>query len=220
MSKRTLTVDDRLYEYLLNVSLREPAILKRLRSETAKHPLSNMQIAPEQGQFMALLVELMGVSRALEIGTYTGYSSVWIASAMPAHGRLICCDINEEWTAVARRYWAAAGLSNKIELRLAPAMDTLDALLAAGQAGDFDFAFIDADKQNYRDYFEQCLKLLRSGGLIAVDNTLWDGAVADPENHAPDTLAIRVFNEKLHSDERISLSLVPIGDGLSLARKL
>ena len=220
MSKRTLTVDDRLYKYLLKVSLREPVIQRRLRSETAKHALSNMQIAPEQGQFMAFLVELMGVSRALEIGTYTGYSSLWIASAMPAHGRLICCDISEEWTAVARRYWAAADVDNKIELRLAPATDTLDALLATGQAGSFDFAFIDADKQNYQNYFDRCLKLLRSGGLIAVDNTLWDGAVADPKNHEPDTLAIRVFNEKLHADERISISLVPIGDGLSLARKL
>ncbi len=220
MSKRTIAVDDRIYEYLLDVSLREPAILTRLRAETAKHSLSNMQIAPEQGQFMALLVELMGVSRALEIGTFTGYSSLWIALAMPPHGRLICCDVSEEWTAVAQRYWAAAGVEKKIQLRLAPATDTLDALLAADQTGKFDFAFIDADKQNYQNYLERCLQLLRPGGLIAVDNTLWDGAVADPENHEPDTLAIRAFNEKLHTDDRVSLTLVPIGDGVTLARKL
>lgn len=219
MSKRTLTLNDRVYEYLLNVSLREPALLERVRTETAQDAHSNMQIAPEQGQFMALLVALMGVNRAIEIGTYTGYSSLWIASAMPKDGRLICCDSSEEWTSIAQRYWAMAGVDDKIELRLAPATVTLDALLAAGQAERYDFAFIDADKQNYENYFERCLELLRPGGLIAVDNTLWDGAVADPENVEPSTLAIRAFNEKLHADDRISLSLVPIGDGLSLARK-
>ncbi len=219
MSNRTLALNDRLYDYLLNVSLRETETLRRLREETSEDRLSNMQIAPEQGQFMGLLVELMGVTKALEIGTYTGYSALCMAKAMPGQGRLICCDISEEWTAVARRYWSQAGVDHKIELRLAPALDTLDGLLGEGLGGDFDFAFIDADKTNYWAYYERCLELLRQGGLIVVDNTLWDGDVADPENNEPDTEAIREFNRKLYRDERIALSLVPIGDGLTLARK-
>ncbi|MEN8129702.1 MAG: class I SAM-dependent methyltransferase [Pseudomonadota bacterium] len=218
MSNRTLFLDHRIYDYLLSVSLREPAVLQRLREETAGVSHSNMQIAPEQGQFMALLVQLMGVSKALEIGTYTGYSALCMALAMPEQGELVCCDISDEWTSVARRYWEQAGVGHKIDLRLAPALDTLDELLAQGLAGQFDFAFIDADKQNYVNYYERCLQLLRPGGLIAVDNTLWDGAVADPDNNAPDTYAIREFNQVLRDDARVALSLVPIGDGLTLVR--
>jgi len=219
MSNRTLAIDDRIYSYLVTASLREPAVLKRLRVETASNPHSNMQIAPEQGQFMALLVEMLGVKRALEIGTFTGYSALSVALAMPEGGRILCCDISDEWTAIARRYWKEAGVENKIELRLAPALETLDGLLGTDQTGQFDFAFIDADKENYEAYYERCLRLIRPGGLIAVDNTLWDGAVADPLNNECDTQAIRAFNRKLLKDTRISLSLVPIGDGVTLARK-
>ena len=219
MSNRTLAIDDRIYEYLLSVSVKEPKLLGRLREETARDSMSNMQIAPEQGQFMALLVKLLRVRRAIEIGTYTGYSSLCLAMAMPVDGHLICCDTSEEWTAVAQRYWSQAGVVDKIELRLAPAEKTLESLLVDGQAGTFDFAFIDADKENYLNYYERCLELLRPGGLIAVDNTLWGGTAADPDNNEPSTQAIRHFNEKLYVDGRISLSLVPIGDGLTLALK-
>lgn len=219
MSNKTFTLPDVLYEYLLSVSLREPDVLRRLRQETAEEPMARMQIAPEQGQFMALLVELMGVRRALEIGVFTGYSALCVALAMPKGGRLVACDVSEEWTAVARRYWQAAGVADRIELRLGPAMDTLDSLLADGQAGRFDFAFVDADKPCYPGYYERTLALLRSGGLIAVDNTLWGGDVIDPQDCSEDTEAIRAFNRMLHGDERVSLSLVPIGDGLTLVRK-
>lgn len=219
MSNRTIELSDRLYDYLLKVSLRESPLLAELRAETTKLPLGIMQIAPEQGQFMAMLAELIGARRAIEVGTFTGYSALCVALAMPADGRLIACDISEEFTAIARRYWAKAGVSSKIDLRLAPALDTLRGLLAAGEAGRFDFAFIDADKKEYAEYFEAVLKLLRPGGLIAIDNVLWDGAVADPAKNDEDTVAIRNLNEKLKGDSRISLSLVPIGDGLTLARK-
>jgi predicted O-methyltransferase YrrM len=219
MSNRTLTIDERTYDYLLSISVKEPALLGRLREETAQDPLANMQIAPEQGRFMALLVELLGARHAIEIGTYTGYSALCIAMAMPSDGHLICCDTSEQWTAVARRYFVEASVADRIELKIAPALTTLDDLLAKGQMGAFDFAFIDADKENYENYFERCLALARPGGLIAVDNTLWGGSVADPENQEPSTQAIRRFNEKLYNDERVSLSLVPIGDGLTLARK-
>ena len=219
MSRQTLNLTDRLYDYLLGVSLREPPLLARLRDETAKVPMAVMQISPEQGQFMALLVELIGARRTLEVGTFTGYSALAVALALPPEGRVITCDINEEMTAIARRYWTEAGVAGKIDLRLAPAVDTLDGLLADGQAGQFDFAFIDADKTNYLAYYERTLGLLRSGGLIAVDNVLWNGAVADPKRQDDDTSAIRAFNEALHADERVSLSLLPIGDGLTLARK-
>jgi caffeoyl-CoA O-methyltransferase len=178
-----------------------------------------MQISPEQGQFMALLVELIGARRILEVGTFTGYSALAVALALPPDGRVITCDINEEMTAIARRYWAEAGVADKIDLRLAPAIDTLDELLAEGQAGQFDFAFIDADKTNYLAYYERTLELLRSGGLIAIDNVLWNGAVADPERQDDDTSAIRALNEAVHADDRVSLSLLPISDGLTLARK-
>jgi predicted O-methyltransferase YrrM len=219
MSNRSIGLDDRLYEYLLAASLREHPVLVRLRAETAAHPKVNMQIAPEQGQFMALLVRLMGARRCIEVGVFTGYSSLAVALALPATGQLIACDVSEDYTATARRYWDEAGVAGRIELRIAPALDTLDSLLAVEGAGGFDFAFIDADKGAYGEYYERLLVLLRPGGLIAVDNTLWDGAVADPRNQEADTLAIRDFNEKLRDDTRVDLSLVPIGDGLTLARK-
>ena len=219
MSNRSIGLNAALYQYLLSVSLREHPVLARLRAETAAHPKVNMQIAPEQGQFMALLTRLIGARRCIEVGVFTGYSSLAVALTLPPEGRLVACDISDEYTAVARRYWDEAGVAGKIELRLAPAVETLDALLEADGAGSFDFGFIDADKEGYPAYYERMLELLRPGGLIAVDNTLWDGDVADPADTSPDTLAIRAFNEALHSDERVDLSLVPIGDGLTLARK-
>lgn len=219
MSRRTIPLTDSLHEYLLSVSLREPPLLRALREETASDPSANMQIAPEQGQFMGLLVQLMGARRCLEIGVFTGYSSLVTALALPDDGRIVACDVSERWTSIARRHWRAAGVAHKVDLRLAPALETLDALIAAGEEGRFDFAFIDADKENYGHYFERVLRLLRPGGLVAVDNTLWSGRVADPENAEADTVAMRHFNERLHSDARVDLSLVPIGDGLTLARK-
>jgi caffeoyl-CoA O-methyltransferase len=219
MSRRSISLTDSLYEYLLSVSLREPDLLRQLREETATDPSARMQISPEQGQFMALLARLMGARRCLEIGVFTGYSSLAVALALPDDGRILACDVSERWTAVARRYWAAAGVAHKIELRLATALETLDRLTGSGASGTFDFAFIDADKENYLGYYERVLGLLRPGGLIVVDNTLWSGRVADPENVEADTVAMRHFNERLHRDERVDLSLVPIGDGLTLARK-
>lgn len=219
MSNRTFTLTDSLYEYVLSVSLRESEVLARLRRETAAEPMARMQIAPEQGQFMALLVRLMGARRCLEIGVFTGYSALAVAEALPEDGMIVACDISPEWTAVARRYWEEAGVAGKIDLHLAPAERTLDALLAQGQEGSFDFAFIDADKQGYRGYFERCLRLLRPGGLIAVDNVLWSGRVAETEVDDSDTEAIRAFNRHVHTDERVDVSLLPVGDGLTLARK-
>lgn len=219
MSRQTLTLSDDLYDYLLGVSLREPPLLARLREETAEMPLAVMQISPEQGQFMALLAELIGARRVLEVGTFTGYSALAVALALPAEGRIVACDVNEDTTAVARRYWAEAGVADKIELRLGPALDTLEALLADGGAETFDFAFIDADKVNYDAYYEGALALLRQGGLMVIDNVLWSGAVADPERQDADTSALRALNAKLHDDQRISLSLLPVSDGITLARK-
>lgn len=219
MSKRSISLTDSLYDYLLSVSLREPDLLLKLREETAADPAANMQISPEQGQFMGLLARLMGARRCLEIGVFTGYSSLALALALPDEGRIVACDVSEKWTSVARRYWGAAGVAHKIDLRLATAMETLDRLLADGESGTFDFAFIDADKESYIGYFERALQLLRPGGLVVADNTLWSGRVADPENAEADTVALRHFNELLHGDSRVDLSLVPIGDGLSLARK-
>lgn len=219
MSNRSLGLSDALHAYLVEVGVREPALFRRLREETARDPMARMQIAPEQGRFMSLLVGLMGARRAIEIGTFTGYSALWIAWALPPDGLLVCCDVSEAWTAVARRYWAEAGLDDRIRLRLAPAVETLDELLASGEAGSFDFAFIDADKPAYPDYFERCLRLVRPGGLIAVDNVFWDGAVVDPNRRDADTEAIRRFNEALARDERVDLGIVPVGDGLALARK-
>jgi predicted O-methyltransferase YrrM len=219
MSNRTLSLDDRLYDYLLRHSLREPESLARLRAETASHPKVNMQIAPEQGQFMQMLVRLMGARRAIEVGVFTGYSSLAVVLAMPADGRLLACDISEEYTSIARRHWLAAGVADRIELIIAPAKQTLDARLAAGEAGQYDFAFIDADKTGYLSYYERLMQLVRPGGLIVVDNTLWGGDVADPANRDADTVALREFNDVLLADPRIELSLLPLGDGLTLARR-
>ena len=219
MTRRTNHLSDDLYAYLLDISLREPPVMKRLREETASLERSNMQIGPEQGQFMALLVELMGARNALEIGTFTGYSALAVALALPEDGRLVACDISEEWTAIGRRYWEEAGVAHKIDLRLAPALETLDALVAEGRAGTFDFAFLDADKEGYDAYYERTLELMRPGGLIVLDNTLWEGKVVDPEVTDADTEAIRAINAKLAGDERVTLSLLPVGDGLTLARK-
>ena len=219
MPKQTIGLDDRLYNYLLSVSLREPEILRQLRQETNNHPEATMQIAPEQGQFMALLVQLLGAKKTLEVGVFTGYSSLSVALALPHDGKIIACDVSEEYTAIARRYWQKAGVADKIDLRIALALETLDRLLADGQAETFDFAFIDADKVNYEGYYERSLQLVRPGGLIAIDNVLWGGKVADSQFQNSSTLAIRALNQKLHHDERITLSLVPIADGLTLALK-
>jgi len=219
LSNRTLSIDDRIYDYLCDVSIKEPALLRQLREETAQIEYSVMQISPEQGQFMSLLIKLMGARRALEIGTFTGYSSICVASAMPDDGKLICCDISPQWTAMAEKYWALTGLSNKIDLYSQPAEQTLQTLLDEGAERSFDFIFIDADKQNYIKYYEMSLRLLRKGGIIAIDNTLWSGAVADPENSEPGTRAIRRFNDMLKHDDRVSQSLLTIGDGLTLILK-
>ncbi|MBD2292779.1 class I SAM-dependent methyltransferase [Anabaena sphaerica FACHB-251] len=219
MSKKTIGLEQNLYEYILSVSLREPEILTQLRQETAQLPMAIMQISPEQGQLMALLVKLLGAKKTLEVGVFTGYSSLVTALALPADGKIVACDVSEEFTSIARRYWEKAGVANKIDLRIAPALETLDNLLAAGEGSSFDFAFIDADKGNYENYYERSLQLIRPGGLITVDNVLWSGKVADPEIQDNQTKKIRAFNQKLHQDSRITLSLVPIADGLTLARK-
>jgi predicted O-methyltransferase YrrM len=218
MSRRTLPLDDRLYDYLLGASLREAPALAALREETRSHPQAGMQIAPEQGQFLQLLVRLSGARRTIEIGVFTGYSSLAVALALPADGSILACDVSAEYTSIARRHWEAAGVAHKVELVIAPALATLDARLAAGQAGQYDFAFIDADKGGYLAYYERALRLVRAGGLIAIDNTLWGGAVANPADTSADTRAIRDFNAHLVADRRIDLSLVPIGDGVTLAR--
>ena len=219
MSVATIAMTEALHGYLLKTAVREPALLERLRRETAELPNGGMQISPEQGQLMRLLIELTGARRALEVGVFTGYSAMIVALALPPDGKLVACDVSPEWTDVARRYWLEAGIESKIELHLRPAVQTLDALLAAGQAGSFDFAFIDADKLGYDAYYERCLSLIRSGGLIAVDNTLWSGAVADASDQRESTRAIRALNAKIAADTRVTASLVPIGDGLYLARK-
>jgi len=219
LSNRTLSIDDRIYDYLCDVSINEPELLRQLREETAQIEYSVMQISPEQGQFMSLLIKLMGAKRAIEIGTFTGYSSICVASAMPEGGKLICCDISPQWTDMAEKYWALAGLENKIDLHVQPAEQTLQMLLDDGAEKSFDFIFIDADKQNYIMYYEMALRLLRKGGIIAIDNTLWSGAVADPENTEPGTRAIRRFNEMIKDDNRVSQSLLTIGDGLTLILK-
>lgn len=218
MTRQTLPLDDSLYEYLLANSLREHPELAALREATRTHPRASMQIAPEQGQLMALLVKLLGARRTIEIGVFTGYSALAVALALPDDGRILACDISDEYTRVAREYWQRAGVAHKIELVLAPAAQTLAARIAAGEAGTYDFAFIDADKTGYDGYYEQCLQLLRAGGLIAIDNVLRGGAVARRAD-SDDTRALQALNAKLHRDERIDLALVPIADGLTLARK-
>jgi len=219
MSNRTLTLDDSLYRYLLEVSLRETPLLRRLREETARLPNANWQIAPEQGQFMALLVRIAGARRVLEIGTYTGYSALCMAAALPEDGELLSLDISAEYTDIARRYWQEAGLGARIALRLAPALESLQALEREGQGGRFDLVFVDADKTGYPAYLEHALRLLRPGGLVLFDNTLWGGRVLEAAPESPDTRAIQALNRALRDDPRIELSLLPLGDGLSICRK-
>ena len=220
MSGKNLALSESLYNYILSTSLREPAILKSLREATAQLPMSRMQIAPEQGQFMALLVKLIGAKKTLEVGVFTGYSALVTALALPDDGKIIACDKDEQYTNMAKPYWERAKVSHKIDLRIAPAQSTLQQLITDGQENTFDFAFIDADKRSYPIYYEQVLKLVRPGGLIAIDNVLWSGRVADPNNTDKRTIAIREFNQKLHQDKRVDISLVPISDGLTLAMKL
>lgn len=219
MSDRTLNLDDRLYRYLTEHTAPEHPVQRELREATAGMPQAGMQIAPDQGAFLALLVQLLGAWRTIEIGVFTGYSSLSVALALPPDGRIVACDVSEEWTSMARKFWEKAGVAGKIDLRLAPAVETLDKLIAAGGAGQYDFAFIDADKTGYGAYYERCLTLLRRGGLIAVDNTLWSGAVADPARQDKDTRAIREFNDALRADPRVALSMLPVGDGVTLALK-
>ena len=219
MSNKILNLTPELSDYLQAVSLREPEVLARLRAETSEHPMAQMQICPEQGQFMALLIRLLGAKKALEIGVFTGYSSLAVALALPDDGKLIACDTDEKVTNIARRYWEIAGVSNKIELHLAPALQTLEMLCDRNEQNTFDFVFIDADKRNYPNYYNRALELIRPGGIIAVDNVLWSGRVADSNVQDPRTQAIRDFNQMLHDDDRIHLNLLPIGDGLTLAMK-
>jgi caffeoyl-CoA O-methyltransferase len=219
MANRTITMTDPLYEYYAGISLRESDLQRRLREETAQLPNSSMQVAPEQGQFLALLVQMLRAKRTLEVGVFTGYSSLATAQALPEDGRIIACDVNRDWTTIARRYWREAGIEHKIDLRLGPAVETLDKLIADGEAGSFDFAFIDADKANYDNYYERALVLLRPAGLVAIDNVLWHGKTIDPSIQDADTVAIRAINAKLQQDQRVSTSLVPIGDGIMLAFK-
>lgn len=218
MSRRTIDLDDTLYQYLLDHSLREHPEQTALREATRKHPRGGMQISPEQGQFMQLLVKLVGAKRTIEIGTFTGYSALCVALALPKDGKILACDISDEYTSVGRPYWQRAGVADKIELVIAPATETLDARIAAGEAEQYDFAFIDADKEGYDGYYERCLQLIRQGGLMAFDNTLWSGDVARPAED-DDTRALQALNDKLHRDERIDVAMLPIGDGLTLARK-
>jgi predicted O-methyltransferase YrrM len=219
VTARTLPLNDRLQRYLVAHAARETALQRELRRVTLRLPQASMQIGAEQGALLQLLVRLVRARRCLEIGTFTGYSALAVALALPRNGRIVCCDVSEEWTAIARRYWKRAGVAGKIELHLAPGLETLDGLLAGGKAGTFDFAFIDADKANYLRYYERCLKLVRRGGLIGADNTLWGGSVADARDQSVDTRAIRAFNRKLLGDRRIDMTLVPVGDGLTLALK-
>ncbi|HEU4919926.1 MAG TPA: class I SAM-dependent methyltransferase [Candidatus Limnocylindrales bacterium] len=212
-------ISPELIAYLVEHGVREPALLARLRDETSSIPEANMQIPPEQGAFLAMLVRLMGARRCLELGTFTGYSSLSVALAMPPEGRLVCCDVSEEWTSVARRYWAEAGVADRVELRLGPALASLDALLDEGAAGTFDFVFVDASKREYPDYHERILRLLRSGGLVVYDNVLWGGAVIDPTDNDLDTVGVRRLNDRLATDERVDLAMLPVADGLALARK-
>ena len=221
MSNDFLPLTETLYQWLLANSLREPDVLRRLREETAAtNPHAVMAISPEQGQLMMLLLKLINAQRTLEVGVFTGYSSLCTALALPSNGQIVACDVSAEWTSVARRYWAEAGVAEKVSLRLAPATETLDALLAEGQAGTFDFAFIDADKTNYDAYYERVLPLLRPGGLIVFDNMLWYGKVADESVQDADTVALRALSVKLHHDARVFISLIPVGDGVTLALKL
>jgi len=219
MANKTIGISDDLQSYVVRVGAREPEVLARLREETATLPAHSMQIAPEEGAFLGMLAELTGARRCLEVGTFTGYSSLAVALRLPDDGSMVCCDVSEDWTGIARRYWAEAGVADKIDLRLAPAADTLDQLLADGQEATYDLAFVDADKTGYDGYYERLLRLVRPGGLIAFDNTLWGGDVLDIDSTDKDTRAIQALNAKLAHDERISLALLPIADGVTLARR-
>jgi predicted O-methyltransferase YrrM len=220
MSTKSIGLSDELHDYLVKVGVREPAILRRLREETAALPQGGMQISPEQGAFFALLVGLMNARIYLEVGTFTGYSSLSVAMALPADGRLTCCDISPEWTDVARQYWTEAGVADRVDLRLGPALESLDGLLAEGAGAIYDFAFLDADKGNYAAYYERMLDLLRPGGVLAIDNVLWSGRVIDPAEDDESTQALRELNERIATDARVQVAMLPIGDGLSLVRKL
>ena len=219
MANKTLGISDELADYVVKVGTREPDVLARLRAETAALPQHDMQIAPEEGAFLAMLVELMGARRCIEIGTFTGYSSTAVALALPDDGKLLCCDVSEEWTSVARQYWDQAGVAAKIDLRIAPAAETLDELLAQGEEDSYDFAFVDADKRGYEGYYERLMRLVRRGGLIAFDNTLWGGEVLDKDTEDTNTRAIQALNARLAEDERIKVCLLPVADGVTLARR-
>ena len=219
MSNKTIGISDELAAYVAKVGTREPEVLARLRAETVLLPEHGMQIAPEEGAFLAMLAQLIGARRCIEIGTFTGDSSIAVALALPDDASVVCCDVSEEWTSLARKYWEEAGVAGKVELRLGPATNTLDQLLADGQEETYDFAFVDADKTGYDGYYERLLRLVRRGGLIAFDNTLWSGKVLDEESEDKDTRAIRALNSKSASDQRITICLVPVADGVTLARR-
>jgi predicted O-methyltransferase YrrM len=216
---KNLVIDEPLHDYLIAHSLREPDVLARLRGENRQHPLQDMPISPEQGQFLQLLTRAMGFRRTIEIGVFTGYSSLSVALAMPPEGRVIACDVSDEWTSTAKRYWRDAGIAHKIDLRLGPALETLNGLIRTGESGKFDFVFIDADKLNYLNYYERALALVRPGGMIGIDNTLWYGKVADAEQQDSDTNAIRALNKRIHEDCRVYLSMIPMSDGFTLVLK-
>ncbi len=220
MSTHSINVDERLRAYMLDVSLREHPVMKALRDETAAHEMARMQVSPEQGQLMQMLVRMMGARNCIEVGTFTGYSALAVALALPDDGRLVACDISDDYTKIGIPFWEKAGVRGKIDLRIAPATETLDAMIAAGESGSYDFAFIDADKPGYPDYFERCLTLLRTGGVIAVDNIFMGGGVADPDDDGGNVVAMRNFNALIKDDNRVEISTVPIGDGLTLARKI
>ena len=219
MTSKSIGLPDDVYDYVLAHGVREPAILARLREETAAHPMAQMQIEPLQGAIFRLLVELLDARSYVEVGTFTGYSSLAVALAMPSDGRLVCCDVSEEYTSVARRYWAEAGVADRVDLRIGPGVESLDALLAEGRENTFDLAFIDADKKSYPDYYERCVRLLRPGGVVALDNVLWGGEIADMAKQDRDTLALRAVNELVRDDERVTEVLLPVADGMTLARK-
>lgn len=220
MSTHSISVDERLRNYMLDVSLREHPEMRALRDETAKHEMARMQVSPEQGQLMQMLIRMLGAKTCIEVGTFTGYSALAVALALPDDGKLVACDISEEYTKIGIPFWERAGVADKIDLRIAPATETLDAMIAAGETGAYDFAFIDADKPGYPDYFDRCLTLMRIGGVIAVDNIFMGGGVADPDADSDNVVAMRNFNALIKDDNRVELSLIPIGDGLTLARKV